>query len=1088
MGPLSSPVTTPVVGSVTAAATLLTSGVVATLLTSGVVAPLPLLGQYHCPNDGAVLLSTVTAPVGAVTTVATQPHRKYRLPKRTVPLVSLANGNWIGQVPLQLRGLMRKNYCVIRMCANAALPPHRNELDEVLEFIFTGPTKPTEKELCRTPLLALKWLKCNHKDYFDLDISIHNLNPCKDNEIPSTSIHDIEAEEGTTEGAELPIHNSKKLIAIAIEHLQNEGRVLGCGSSQPASFYVQTILNFILKHFLGCFHMVLVVSLISFALNISCFIMIRGFRLIQTFFWLHSIIDKSKIVLQGWTVCSPLKMKKLVINLLVSLIIKFMRNECWSLLAYLGAPTWYITFAFADVKHPISLIRPVLNVNDSNHKLIADNPVATFLKHVICINDKEAGLYRRSSGHYGTVEQGCLTLHLHMLLWIKNNSGFQKTLVEYLESSHVGEFLNGTVEDVRSRIDHAKDVKGYVDPTMSLPDMPPLPCPVGNCKKCQCCKTDDIWWERFYHDVDDLFKVFPTCLKNKWQTCKANPPRDLYQHSEVDPKTGYINLKKGEAWMNTFIVTYLLRCNSDVTSLLSGTAIKAVIAYVTDYISKSPLKTYGIFESIRDVFDRNAEMLSGEKPRHEKACKLLTSIVNSMITKMEIGAPMASAYLLEQPDHYTSHKFKPFYWMPFVRQVRSAWPIKIDSNKPESVLPIQNNQVVLGIVKGSYAAFSVVSDSTLRPDFYDDITTSGFRRRARFLRGHPQRDSHRIVFLPDNKALVPNFVGGAIPRSDKGDHEYYCATMLTLFKPWRTGFDLKKHSQTWTEAFTSHTFTDRQLQIMRLFQIRYECNDAIDDHHAQRLKDTTDVQLGDVLDKGYKTLTKEHGMQTAEQIAMTSGWLDDCLDNLPPSEDCMPIDGKEKAPPEWSDMLETEKERCLGACLGHMGSQAIAEDNIPAPFDPTGFTPNDVKILDASYLVNDFKAKQVVHKQQVDNTVNMYGLKPDKEHAFRILANQCAIQPSGEQLKMYLGGMAGTGKSQVIKVLAHFFEECHELHRFQLVAPTGAASALIGGTTYHSLLGIYPKRSNEVKVRLNGTDYILLDEIYIQLASNYVMH
>ncbi|KAF8577117.1 hypothetical protein K439DRAFT_1291619, partial [Ramaria rubella] len=103
--------------------------------------------------------------------------------------------------------------------------------------------------------------------------------------------------------------------------------------------------------------------------------------------------------------------------------------------------------------------------------------------------------------------------------------------------------------------------------------------------------------------------------------CKARFPQELHQNSEVDPKTGHINLKKGEAWINTFtpIVTYLLRCNSDVTSLLSGTAIKAVIAYVTDYVSKSPLKTYGIFESIRDVFDRNTEMLNSEKPRHEKA-------------------------------------------------------------------------------------------------------------------------------------------------------------------------------------------------------------------------------------------------------------------------------------------------------------------------------------------------------------------------------------------------------------------------------------------------------------------------------------
>ncbi|KAF8589327.1 hypothetical protein K439DRAFT_1294696, partial [Ramaria rubella] len=121
-----------------------------------------------------------------------------------------------------------------------------------------------------------------------------------------------------------------------------------------------------------------------------------------------------------------------------------------------------------------------------------------------------------------------------------------------------------------------------------------------------------------------------------------------------------------------------------------------------------------------------------------------------------------------------------------------------------------------------------------------------------------------------------------------------------------------------------------------------------------------------------------------------------------------------------------------------------------------------------------------------DDTVNVYGLKPDQECAFKIVANH-AVQPSGEQLKMYLGGMCGTGKSQVIKALAHFFEECNESHRFQLVAPTGAVSALIDGSTYHSLLGIHPKRSrsaklnmtvlSEVKARLTGTNYILLDKV-----------
>ncbi|EDQ98717.1 uncharacterized protein LACBIDRAFT_296823 [Laccaria bicolor S238N-H82] len=62
-----------------------------------------------------------------------------------------------------------------------------------------------------------------------------------------------------------------------------------------------------------------------------------------------------------------------------------------------------------------------------------------------------------------------------------------------------------------------------------------------------------------------------------------------------------LNVKKGEEWINTLSppVTYLLRCNSDVTSLLSGTAIKAIVAYISDYVTKPGLKTYAIFDAIR---------------------------------------------------------------------------------------------------------------------------------------------------------------------------------------------------------------------------------------------------------------------------------------------------------------------------------------------------------------------------------------------------------------------------------------------------------------------------------------------------------
>src|SRR6202167_2250650 len=34
---------------------------------------------------------------------------------------------------------------------------------------------------------------------------------------------------------------------------------------------------------------------------------------------------------------------------------KYMRNEIWSLISYLGAPLWFITFSPTDIKHPLCL-------------------------------------------------------------------------------------------------------------------------------------------------------------------------------------------------------------------------------------------------------------------------------------------------------------------------------------------------------------------------------------------------------------------------------------------------------------------------------------------------------------------------------------------------------------------------------------------------------------------------------------------------------------------------------------------------------------------------------------------------------------
>ena len=74
--------------------------------------------------------------------------------------------------------------------------------------------------------------------------------------------------------------------------------------------------------------------------------------------------------------------------------------------------------------------------------------IQAFIKHVLGVDVDHSGIYGGTSSYYGTVEQqGHLTLHLHMLLWIKgaltlqkiheqimdHESDFQTKMVEYVE-------------------------------------------------------------------------------------------------------------------------------------------------------------------------------------------------------------------------------------------------------------------------------------------------------------------------------------------------------------------------------------------------------------------------------------------------------------------------------------------------------------------------------------------------------------------------------------------------------------------------------------------------------------------------------
>ncbi|KAF8218686.1 hypothetical protein L208DRAFT_1348487, partial [Tricholoma matsutake] len=136
--------------------------------------------------------------------------------------------------------------------------------------------------------------------------------------------------------------------------------------------------------------------------------------------------------------------------------------------------------------------------------------------------------------------------------------------------------------------------------------------------------------------------------------------------------------------------------NTDTTSLLSGTAVKAIVTYILDYVTKPGLSTYSMFDTIQHIFDRSSEtIVPGVSNRKNTAKSLITQMVNALTSKMEFGSPMACLYLLCNPDHYNGFKFVDFYWKNFVHEVQSCWNSATD--KPTKVVLNNNMGKIVGL-------------------------------------------------------------------------------------------------------------------------------------------------------------------------------------------------------------------------------------------------------------------------------------------------------------------------------------------------------------------------------------------------------
>lgn len=171
-------------------------------------------------------------------------------------------------------------------------------------------------------------------------------------------------------------------------------------------------------------------------------------------------------------------------------------------------------------------------------------------------------------------------------------------------------------------------------------------------EQCQCHKHSKTCYK--------YWKGFPEPKECRFDLDEKN----VCPHSSFDAESGEICLRCLDGLVNNFNATMLeaIRCNMDIKFIGSGPAAKAILYYITDYITKSQLKTHIVYAALELAVKKLGEYNFNEDILMTRAKRLLQKCAHAMISHQELSGQQVSSFILDLEDHFTSHEFQPIYW------------------------------------------------------------------------------------------------------------------------------------------------------------------------------------------------------------------------------------------------------------------------------------------------------------------------------------------------------------------------------------------------------------------------------------------
>ncbi|KAJ3559079.1 hypothetical protein NM688_g560 [Phlebia brevispora] len=431
-------------------------------------------------------------------------------------------------------------------------------------------------------------------------------------------------------------------------------------------------------------------------------------------------------------------------------------------------------------------------------------------------------------------------------------------------------------------------------------------------------------------------------------------------------------------------------------------------------------------------------------------------------------------------------------------------------------------------------------------DDNDSHRRRGRRRniRSKYTSAHPESDvKQRVVRSPNHRNLL-KFIGRWFPSNDDpAVHDFYCASALMLFKPWRNiRTDLKPESLSWSAAFEEY-FGNASEQMKRMLgglQYFHECKSAAEtgeeenipiDDFAQRairgdgeFEDDDDIDMADegsansnateydenALKALLSTVVPERELQHAElaiahaRSAKIFGHDLAHWDVFPTSHTSNATMGDLERLSRWKEQLakDVDKQDAIFAEPrrgdGHQGEIEGRPPTIELCTDDDDYE-GDANAGDSAATAGPGR----LFCESLD-PAQVFDLRADQFRAFDIVRWHLDQTLKGldlPPLRMIIYGEGGTGKSKVIQTITAEFQRRGVRHLLVKAAYTGVAASLIDGKTCNVIAAIPVGGSTErmsqktkdgletfwkPRYYLIVDEYSMLGKTFLRLMSNRI--